>query len=150
MDPLDKLAKIVGEIDRGWKTAEPTPPKRRPWSIARVLAHCAQSLEYSITGYPELRSGLFRATIGPLVKRRFLKAGKMSHDVMGSIAGAPEIANEIAFDEARARLHAAIEGFRNHAGPFAPHLAYGRCTKDEYAALHLLHVEDHLRGATVS
>jgi hypothetical protein len=111
-----------------------------------TLAHCAQSIEYSMTGYPKLRSGLFRATIGPLAKRRFLRAGKMSHDITAPVAGAPELAATLDFAAARARLRAAITAFRELAGDPAPHLAYGPCTKDEYARLHLLHVEDHLRA----
>lgn len=110
-----------------------------------TLGHCAQSIEYSVTGYPRLRSGLFRATIGPLVKRRFLRARRMSHDVTAPVAGAPEVAN-VPFDEARQRALAALEAFRHHDGPLAPHLAYGACTKSEYAMLHLLHFQDHQRA----
>jgi hypothetical protein len=130
-DPLDRIAELAGGAPPG---------------AAWALAHCAQSIEYSISGYPRLRSGLFRATIGPLAKRKFLRAGAMSHDVRAPIAGAPDIPADLALADARTRLAAAIAAFRAHAGALAPHLAYGACTRDEYAALHLLHVEDHLRA----
>jgi len=116
------------------------------WTLAQALAHCAQSIEYSIAGYPRLRSGLFRATIGPIVKRKFLRAGRMSHDIAAPVAGAPELPATLTFAAARDRLRAAIGAFRAHPGPFAPHLAYGPCTKEEYAALHLMPLDDHLRA----
>lgn len=115
------------------------------WTLAQAIAHCAQSVEYSLTGYPKLRSRLFRATIGPLVKRKFLRAGRMSHDVTAPVAGAPAIA-DVSFDDARQRALAALAAFRNHDAPMAPHLAYGPCSKIEYATLHLLHLQDHLAG----
>jgi len=122
----------------------PTAP-HTGWPLPEVLTHCAQSIEYSVRGYPVLRSGLFRATIGPLVKRRFLAKGAMSHDLTAPIAGAPALEPAPPFPEAVARLRQAIETFEAHPGPFAPHLAYGPCTKDEYDVLHALHVADHLR-----
>jgi hypothetical protein len=114
--------------------------------VAWAVAHCAQSIECSMTAYPVLRSGLFRATIGPLVKRKFLRSHAMSHDVAAPIAGAPDIAPATTLDEARKRALAAARAFAAFSGELAPHLAYGRCSKAEYAELHLLHFEDHARG----
>src|SRR5689334_20338245 len=135
---LDQLTGLLDSLD---------PNLRSPgWTLAQALSHCAQSIEYSLSGYPRLRSGLFRATIGPLVKRKFLRANKMSHDLTAPVAGAPDLPTSLTFDDSRARLHSAVDTFRRHDGPLAPHLAYGRCTKDEYATLHLLHLQDHLRA----
>ena len=134
-DPLDRIAALAAGLDGA-------DPRAAAWAIA----HCAQSIEYSISGYPRLRSGLFRATIGPLVKRKFLRAGAMKHDTAAPVAGAPELPAELSLDDARARLAAALAAFRAHAGGLAPHLAYGACTRDEYARLHLLHVQDHVRA----
>jgi hypothetical protein len=134
-DPIAALTRLVDELS----------PDACDASARWALAHCAQSIEFSLAGYPKLRSGLFRATIGKLAKRKFLGAGRMSHDIAAPVAGAPEIPATIAFADARVRLLAAIAAFRDHAGPLAPHLAYGPCTKPEYAALHLMHLEDHLR-----
>jgi hypothetical protein len=117
--------------------------------LAWAVTHCAQSIECSMTAYPVLRSGLFRATIGPLVKRKFLRAHAMSHDITAPIAGAPEIASSTTLDEARARALAAAAAFAAFSGELAPHLAYGRCSKAEYAELHLLHFEDHARALSV-
>ena len=129
---MNELRTVVEAID-------PKP------ELAWALAHCAQSIEYSLTGYPKLRSGLFRATIGPIVKKKFIRANRMSHDVKAPVAGAPALDGSDGA-AAKARLVAAVAAFEAHDGPLAPHLAYGACTKDEYAVLHRLHVEDHLRG----
>ena len=151
MQALDKIVELVDAIDASSTPAGPRNASIRsaqpiqPWTMAQAVAHCAQSIEYSMAGYPKLRSGLFRATIGPLVKRRFIKANRMSHDPGAPIAGAPAIPHDLALDDARARLRTAVAAFRSHGSPLQPHLAYGVCTKDEYAVLHLLHVEDHLR-----
>jgi len=118
----------------------------RGWTLAQAVAHCAQSIEYSMTAYPKLRSGLFRATIGPIVKRKFLRAHRMSHDVLAQVAGAPEISAAITLADACDRAIAAGKAFDAFTGDLAPHLAYGRCSKPEYAELHALHVDDHLRS----
>jgi hypothetical protein len=112
--------------------------------VAWAVAHCAQSC--SMTAYPVLRSGLFRATIGPLVKRKFLRSHAMSHDITAPIAGAPEIASATTLELARERALAAARAFAAFSGELAPHLAYGKCSKDEYAEFHLLHFEDHARA----
>ncbi len=109
-----------------------------------ALAHCAQSIDCSVHGYPRLRSGLFRATVGRLVKRRFLGRGAMTHDTSAPIAGAAELPRDLPADDGRARLRAAIDAFRAHAGALAPHLAYGACTREQYERLHAMHVADHL------
>lgn len=144
-DPVtESLAKILELAERADASAKTI---REPaWPVAVALAHCAQSIACSVDGYPKLRSGLFRATIGRIAKRKFLRANRMSHDLVAAIPGAAAISDSIALADARAQLAAAVEKFRTHTGPLAPHLAYGECSKDDYAVLHLLHVEDHLRA----
>jgi hypothetical protein len=135
-DPIAVFTERVAAL-RGGK-----PDPKLAWAIA----HCAQSVECSMTAYPALRSRLFRATVGPLVKRKLLRAHAMSHDVTAPIPGAPEIASSTALDDACERAAAALRAFAAWGGELAPHLAYGRCTKAEYAELHLLHFEDHARA----
>jgi hypothetical protein len=113
-------------------------------ALAWPLAHCAQSIELSLSGYPRPRAWPVRALIGPLVKRRFLRRGEMSHDIEAPIDGAPEIPSAVSFAEAAARLRKAIESFRAHQGPLAPHFAYGACSKVEYEQLHAMHAANHL------
>jgi hypothetical protein len=140
----------LGVIDTLVRNLRPDVGKSSSgFTLAQAVAHCAQSIECSMRGYPKLRSGLFRATIGPLVKRKFIRAGRMSHDLAAQIPGAPLVDAGVAFEEAQQRALAAVDAFRKYDGALSPHLAYGACTKDEYATLHRLHVEDHLRGLGV-
>jgi hypothetical protein len=143
-DPIETFSERVTAL-RGSPA-----PAYKGWSLARAIAHCAQSIECSITRYPQLRSGLFRVTIGPIAKRKFLRAHAMSHDVTAPIAGAAEISDAVTLDEACDRALAAARAFAAFDGMLAPHLAYGWCTKPEYAELHLLHFEDHARNYATS
>lgn len=114
------------------------------WTTAQHVDHCAASIAASVDGFPALKPRLVRATIGRLVKRRFLGRGAMRHDTHAPLpGGAPPPPRTL--DDAIASLHAAIERFRSHRGPLAPHPVYGACTADEYERLHALHVADHLR-----
>jgi hypothetical protein len=137
------FADVLVALDR-LPLVPPPPSRPQRFTPAQTLVHCAQSIEYSMTGYPSLRSGLFRATIGPLVKRKFLAAGAMSHDVTAGIAGAADPAADADLASAMSRLRAAIARFRAFEGALAPHLAYGACTKADYEKLHSMHVADHL------
>ena len=114
------------------------------WTLAQLLSHCAQSVEYSIAGYPKLKPALFRATVGRLVKKRFLSKGEMSHDLEAPVPGAPELQAKEPLRDVAQRLRAAIAKFRAHEGALAPHLAYGECTREEYEKLHAMHIANHL------
>lgn len=130
---------VLAELDRLSARGAST---QGAWSFAWVLEHCAQSIEYSMSGYPKLRSGLFRATIGRIAKRKFLGSGAMRHDCEAAIAGAPALSLSDASAAAN-RLKQAIAAFRAHEGTLAEHLAYGACSKADYEALHAMHVTDH-------
>jgi Protein of unknown function (DUF1569) len=112
-----------------------------PWA----LLHCAQSIEYSIDGYPKLKPAFIRATVGRLVKRRFLSRGRMNHDITAPVLGAPELPRDSSLDQGLEALRAACARFLAHRGALAPHLMYGACDHDEYHRLHALHITDHLR-----
>jgi Protein of unknown function (DUF1569) len=114
------------------------------WSLPQALAHCAQSIELSLTGYPRARGRLFQRVFGRAIKRRFLRRGVMVHNRAASIPGAPAIAPGVTRSEALARLRRAIAEFEAHDGPCAPHFTYGPTTKVEYEAFHAMHLIDHL------
>jgi hypothetical protein len=115
-----------------------------PWTVGQILVHCAQSLEYGLTGFPRNKSRLFRATIGRLALARFLSRGELSHDRAAPIPGAPEPEPLDAL-AARARLERAIDAFRA-ADRFAEHFAYGAVDKARYDRVQALHIADHLSG----
>ncbi|HEY8143031.1 MAG TPA: DUF1569 domain-containing protein [Kofleriaceae bacterium] len=115
------------------------------WSVSQVLAHCAQSIEYSLIGFPLAKPAWFQATVGKVVLRKFLKQGFMSHDVNAAIPGAPPPHT----GDARAaldRLLAAIDEFEAHAEPFAPHFAYGPVDKARYGRVQAMHIAQHLES----
>jgi hypothetical protein len=139
---FDEVLQALDAVERS------TPKLQGSWSLAQVLGHCAQSIEYSLNGYPKLKPAWFRATVGPLVKRRFLGRGEMSHDLEGAIEGAPLVDPNEPLREVISRLRSAIAKFRAHSGPLAPHLAYGACSRDEYEKLHAMHIANHFSRFT--
>jgi hypothetical protein len=114
------------------------------WSLPQALSHCAQSIEFSMVGFPRLRGRIFQNVLGRAIKRRFLRRGVMLHNRAASIPGAPPIGPNVTKGEALARLRRAIADFEAYDGPCAPHFTYGPTSKAEYEALHAMHLVDHL------
>lgn len=112
----------------------------------RTLQHCAQSIEYSLHGYPLLKPAAFRATLGPLAARFFLLRGKMRHDVSEPIPGALAISETGDLGQAFARLERAIAAFQaavSTGQALQPHFAYGDVDASDYARLHAFHLAEH-------
>jgi hypothetical protein len=116
------------------------------WNLSQTVQHCAQTVRYSVTGYPRLKPAPVRLVIGPLVKKAFLRRGAMKHPLGAVIEGAPALDPALPVDEAMAQLDEVVKLFTAHAGAHAPHPTYGRCTHEEFAALHALHLAEHLPG----
>ena len=114
------------------------------WDINQVLHHCAQSIEYSITGYPENKNILIQKTIGKIVLHKFLSQGFMSHNLNDPIPGAeilPPPSND--FNLGIQRLISSIENFKNQTSNLAPHFVYGEVSKTDYEKVHAMHVANH-------
>jgi hypothetical protein len=116
------------------------------WNLSQTVQHCAQTIGYSVIGYPKLKSKLFRGTLGFLAKRVFLWRGATRHSLGAEIDGAPPLNPAVPVSEAVAQLAEAVERFSAHRANHAPHPAYGRCSHEDYAALHAMHVVEHLPG----
>lgn len=112
------------------------------WPVAQVFEHCAQSIEFSLHGFPQAKSATFQATAGALGFAAFSRVGRMQHDLEEPI---PRAAALVATDLAAAsqRLDAAFAAFEAHAGPLAPHFAYGALDKAQYTRAHLMHLANH-------
>ncbi|MBE8470693.1 DUF1569 domain-containing protein [Streptomyces justiciae] len=119
-----------------------------PWNLSQTLQHCAQTVRYSVVGYPRLKPALFRATAGALAKRLFLRRGAMRHPLGAEIDGAPPLVADRPVAEAVADFEDAVNLFTAHTADHAPHPAYGRCTHEEFERLHALHLAEHLPGLT--
>lgn len=113
------------------------------WNLPQVLNHAAQSVEYSLNGFPQMKSAAFRHTVGRTAFAVFDSRGTMSHGLDEPIPGAPALDASSALEPAVARLLKALQDFENHGGALAPHFAYGALDKAEYTRAHLMHLANH-------
>ena len=113
------------------------------WGLAQIFNHAAQSIEFSIQGYPQHKSDFFKETIGPLAFKAFSVWGKMSHGLAEAIPGAPILIASQLPREGLARLIQAIDQFDQYQGDLKPHFAYGVLSKQEYELAHVLHLNNH-------
>jgi hypothetical protein len=114
------------------------------WTWSKTLLHLAQSIEYSMSGYPESRSALFQHTAGAVAFSYFKSRGRMSHNLLEAIPGAAMLDANAASTVAVAALRKAIDTFQQHGGPLHPHFAYGVLTKAEYEQAHAMHIANHM------
>jgi hypothetical protein len=141
MTAIASLADVTALL-RTWRSEDPRRAPAGPWSAAQVLEHCAQSIDCSLHGFPVLKSAIVRSLVGPLVLRRFLAKGRMSHDHGAQIPGMDPPADR-PWSEAVDRLLTCISTFEAWTGTTAPHVVFGRVDKDRYARYHALHIADH-------
>ncbi|MEO8807999.1 MAG: DUF1569 domain-containing protein [Burkholderiaceae bacterium] len=113
------------------------------WDMAHVLHHAAQSIEYSISGFPEPKPAWFRATVGSYAFALFNARGQMTHKLSEPIPGAPDIAQGQPLAPAIDHAIAALQAFERHSGALAPHFAYGALDKPDYTRAHLMHLANH-------
>jgi len=115
------------------------------WTPHQVFTHIAQSIDYSMTGYPELKSPLFRNTAGRAAFFAFSTAGAMKHNLAEPIPGAPAISAAGPAADAIGRVISSLKAFSAYQGPLRPHFAYGDLSKEEYTDAHLLHIQNHMQ-----
>jgi hypothetical protein len=118
------------------------------WPLAQVLQHVAQSIEFSIDGFPAPKSPLFQTTLGKGAWAVFNARGRMSHSLTEPIPGAPALDAALPLERATTRLIAAVERFERHGGTLQPHFAYGALDKRAYTRAHLMHLADHWSEVT--
>lgn len=114
------------------------------WSPYKVFVHLAQSIQYSMSGYPELKSEVFQHTAGSAAFYAFSVAGAMRHNLTEPIPGAPAIADEGNVNQAIDLVITALQQFQAYRGQLQPHFAYGLLSKAEFANAHVMHIENHL------
>ncbi|MFP6850274.1 MAG: DUF1569 domain-containing protein [Pseudomonas sp.] len=114
------------------------------WSPVEVFNHCAQSIEYSISGYPKLKPTWFRSSVGPLAFSVFAARGAMRHPLDEAIPGAAALSQPATQALALARLQQAFADFAAYQGELQPHFAYGALSHADYAQAHVLHLYNHL------
>ena len=115
------------------------------WNPAKVFNHLAQSIEYSMTGYPQHKSDLFKNTLGSMAFSVFTSRGKMSHSLSEVIPGAPLIKDDEDILLALKRLKQSLIDFDNYKGTLQPHFAYGKLSKQKYSYAHIMHINNHFQ-----
>lgn len=146
---FSSLKEAQQELDRLEKIALLAPQKVQllgDWSLHQNLVHCAQSIEYSLTGFPKHRPKIIQNTIGKIVFDKFDAQGYMSHDRNDPIPDAIPIEKEGDLEAAFDRVRKSISDFENHQTAYEPHFMYGKLTKSQYERTHYLHLADHLTG----
>lgn len=119
------------------------------WTLPQTLVHCAQSIEYSLTGFPQPKSPLFQSTAGSLAFKIFSWRGRMNHDLAEPIPGAPALGADTELAAGLARLQQAVVTFHATTTPLRPHFAYGELSKAEYEQAHAMHLANHFSAFDV-
>ncbi|WP_430460642.1 DUF1569 domain-containing protein [Thalassolituus sp. LLYu03] len=114
------------------------------WNISQVLQHLAQSIDYSMDGYPQMKPEWFRLTAGSAAFNVFGAMGKMRHPLDQEIPGATPLVVQMPVADALAQLNMAIDRFLQNTAPLAPHFAYGDLSQRQYETAHWLHIRNHL------
>lgn len=114
------------------------------WTPFQIFSHIAQSIEYSIAGFPEMKSEFFQKSVGALAFGVFARRGAMSHSLSEPIPGAPLFSPDGGTQQGLDHLRRAFLQFDQHPGALAPHFAYGPLDREEYAAAHVMHLNNHL------
>ncbi len=114
------------------------------WPLATILGHCAQSIEFSLSGFPELKSATFRRVVGPAAYTVFSALGGTRHGLSELIPGTQRADVDAPLAKSLERLRAAIASFRSHTGDLAPHFAYGDLTHAQAERAHAMHFSEHL------
>ncbi|MBL8309715.1 MAG: DUF1569 domain-containing protein [Burkholderiales bacterium] len=114
------------------------------WTPAQVFEHMAQSVEYSMTGFPQPKPVWFQATVGATAFALFRAKGAMTHPLTEAIPGAPALAAAGDQNVGLDRLLKSLADFDAFGGALQPHFAYGALDKRAYAAAHAMHVFNHL------
>lgn len=122
--------------------------KSGQWSVYKVFVHCAQSVDYSMTGYPKHNSALFKNSIGKIAFSAFDAKRKMRHNLAEEIPGAEVIANSGDVEDALNQLKKSLLRFDEFSGKLQAHFAYGELTKTEYEKAHAMHFLNHLQEFT--
>ncbi len=138
-------------VDAALRTLEQlrtsAPRMSGAWDLAHVLHHAAQSIEFSMAGFPALKPAWFRASLGSYAFALFNARGQMSHSLDEPIPGAPPLVQGQELVPAIDRALAALRAFDRHAGTLAPHFAYGALDKPAYTRAHLMHLANHWQDA---
>ena len=139
----ERFASLPSALNTLEQLRNQAPRMTGAWDLSHALHHAAQSVEYSITGFPQTKPAWFRATLGSYAFALFNARGQMTHSLSEPIPGAPDLAQGQPLVPAIDHAIAALQAFDRHDGVLAPHFAYGALDKPAYTRAHLLHLANH-------
>jgi Protein of unknown function (DUF1569) len=129
-------ARAIEGLKAGWRSAG-------AFTLAQMLNHVAQSIEFSLQGFPDMKSAAFRHTVGAAAFAVFDARGAMRHGLDEPIPGASALAAGLPLEGAITRALKAFTDFEQHTGKLHPHFAYGELDKAQYTRAHLMHLANH-------
>ncbi len=139
---LQSFDAVMAELERLRKA--PQIRSSPGWDLPHTFDHCARSIEHAMTGFPVMKSPIFRAVVGKTAFHLFDLRGHMDHNLTEEIPGDPEPPADLSLDAALARLQNSIRAFEVWTGPMQPHFAYGALSKSQYERANAMHVANHL------
>jgi hypothetical protein len=146
---LERFATVASAI-RAIEALDPGVATSGAWSLSQMLQHVAQSIEYSLRGFPQTKGAIFQATLGSAAFAVFSARGRMSHGLDEPIPGAPALDAALPLRAAMERAVRAWREFDAYGGPLAPHFAYGALDKAAYTRAHLMHLANHWTELTLT
>lgn len=120
------------------------------WPVPRTLNHLAQSVEFSMTGYPQMKSAAFQNTAGQLAFAVFQARGRMNHGLDQPIPGEVSTAHTLSAVDAMQNLIETLQRFDERDQELKPHFAYGLLDKSDYAQAHVMHINNHFEEMIIS
>jgi hypothetical protein len=145
IEPSDAPLTTASVLEMIDKLADQNISHTGAWRPYKVFMHCAQSVDYSIDGYPEHKSPVFKNTIGKLAFTLFTLKRKMSHNLSEAIPGAAAIDADGSHLYALSILKSSLIRFKQFNGQLQAHFAYGELNKSEYELAHAMHFVNHLQ-----
>jgi len=118
------------------------------WDLYQNLVHCAQSIEFSMIGFPQNKPKIIQNTVGAMIFHQFEKQGYMRHNRSEDIPGAMPVEPAGRIENAIERLTKSVNDFEHFDRELRPHFAYGKLTKSEYVKAHCMHLADHFAMMT--
>ena len=147
-DPMEALSAAMTRIETISRVRLAASDTGFGWS--ETLQHLAQSIEYSMLGFPQAKPAAFQATVGRAAFAVFDWRGAMTHGLDEPIPGAPALDAVLDEEVALRRLRQAVDDFLAFRGELQPHFAYGTLDPCDYARAHALHLADHLAAFGVT
>jgi hypothetical protein len=114
------------------------------WSPSHIFLHNSQNIDYSMAGFPQLKSPLFHALVSRPALVIFTAKGAMKHGLTAPIPGGYEISDAGNTDEAIDKLLGSIARLKAFTGALHPHFAYGELSREKYEMAHVLHFFNHM------